>query len=165
MKLHSLYSIRADSLTISHCYVGALGYVPIQYRGCVGTATPIEYWFDRMVFLIFMMQAPEATKTTHQTQASQSITAIKASLFSISARYAAAHTSPPSSYDIREIKVQLYGSGYVNQHAVWQQDEKGRLVIKLAQYPVTDFRGIAQQFSFLQIRPIQLYGAIGYICD
>ena len=42
-----------------------------------------------------------------------------------------------SSYDIREIKVQLYGSGYVNQHAVWQQDEKGRLVIKLAQYPVT----------------------------
>ncbi len=42
-----------------------------------------------------------------------------------------------SSYDVREIKVQLYGSGYVNQRAVWQQDETGRLVIRLAQYPVT----------------------------
>lgn len=41
-----------------------------------------------------------------------------------------------SSYDVRDIKVQLYGTGYVNQRAVWQQDETGRLTIRLDAYPV-----------------------------
>lgn len=42
-----------------------------------------------------------------------------------------------SSYDIRQIQVQLYGTGYVNQRASWQTDDAGKLTIKLDRYPVT----------------------------
>lgn len=42
-----------------------------------------------------------------------------------------------SSYDIRQIQVQLYGTGYVNQKASWQIDEAGRLTIRLDRYPIT----------------------------
>lgn len=42
-----------------------------------------------------------------------------------------------SSYDVRQIQVQLYGTGYVNQRAVWQLDDDGRLTVKLDRYPVT----------------------------
>lgn len=42
-----------------------------------------------------------------------------------------------SSYDIRQIQVQLYGTGYVNQQAAWQMDEDGRLTIRLDRYPIT----------------------------
>ena len=42
-----------------------------------------------------------------------------------------------SSYDVKQIQVQLYGTGYVNQRAVWQLDDDGRLTIKLDRYPIT----------------------------
>lgn len=42
-----------------------------------------------------------------------------------------------SSYDVGKIKVQLYGDGYVNQRVAWQQDETGRLLLKLDRYPIT----------------------------
>lgn len=42
-----------------------------------------------------------------------------------------------SSYDIRQIQVQLYGTGYVNQKASWQMDETGGLTIRLDRYPIT----------------------------
>lgn len=42
-----------------------------------------------------------------------------------------------SSYDIKDIKIQLYGTGYVNQQAVWQKNDTGRLTIQLAEYPIT----------------------------
>ena len=41
-----------------------------------------------------------------------------------------------SSYDVREITVQLYGPGYVNQNASWTMDENGALTIQLDRYPV-----------------------------
>ncbi|MGM9525408.1 MAG: DUF4097 family beta strand repeat-containing protein [Peptococcaceae bacterium] len=42
-----------------------------------------------------------------------------------------------SSYDIKKIKVQLYGPGYVNQRATWQLDDDGRLTLRLDRYPIT----------------------------
>lgn len=42
-----------------------------------------------------------------------------------------------SSYDMKDIKIQLYGTGYINQQAVWQKDETGRLDIQLSDYPIT----------------------------
>lgn len=42
-----------------------------------------------------------------------------------------------SSYDVQQIQVQLYGTGYVNQRARWQLDDDGRLAIKLDRYPIT----------------------------
>lgn len=41
-----------------------------------------------------------------------------------------------SSYDIGQIQVQLYGTGYVNQKAIWQLDDNGALSIRLDTYPV-----------------------------
>lgn len=41
-----------------------------------------------------------------------------------------------ASYDVREITVQLYGPGYVNQKASWTLDEKGALTIQLDRYPI-----------------------------
>lgn len=42
-----------------------------------------------------------------------------------------------AGYDVREITVQLYGAGYVNQRAAWSLDEDGLLTIRLDRYPVT----------------------------
>lgn len=41
-----------------------------------------------------------------------------------------------SSYDIREVTVQLYGPGYINQKTSWTIDENGSLTIRLDRYPV-----------------------------
>lgn len=41
-----------------------------------------------------------------------------------------------SSYDIKDIKLQLYGSDYVNQKASWKLEEDGALQIRLDTYPV-----------------------------
>lgn len=41
-----------------------------------------------------------------------------------------------SSYDIKEIKLQLYGSAYRNQKASWECDADGALQIRLDTYPV-----------------------------
>ncbi len=42
-----------------------------------------------------------------------------------------------ASPDIKEIQVQLYGPGYMNQRSTWQLDEEGRLALKLDRYPIT----------------------------
>jgi len=41
-----------------------------------------------------------------------------------------------SSYDIKDIQIQLYGSAYINQKASWVQNENGDLQIRLDAYPV-----------------------------
>ena len=41
-----------------------------------------------------------------------------------------------SSYDMKDIQVQLYGRDYINQKASWQLDEHGALAIRLDPYPV-----------------------------
>jgi len=41
-----------------------------------------------------------------------------------------------SSYDIKDIQIQLYGPDYVNQKASWVLDEAGALTIRLDPYPV-----------------------------
>lgn len=38
--------------------------------------------------------------------------------------------------DVRDIQVQLYGTGYVNQRVVWQQADNGKLTIRLDAYPI-----------------------------
>lgn len=42
-----------------------------------------------------------------------------------------------SSYDIKTIKTQLYGTGYINQRVVWNLEDDGTLYISLAEYPIT----------------------------
>ena len=42
-----------------------------------------------------------------------------------------------SSYDIKDIQIQLYGAGYINQKASWELGESGDLHIRLDAYPVT----------------------------
>ena len=42
-----------------------------------------------------------------------------------------------SSYDVKDIRVQLYGPGYMHQRAAWQLDDDGRLILKLDRYPIT----------------------------
>ena len=42
-----------------------------------------------------------------------------------------------SSYDVKEIQLQLYGPGYMHQRATWQLDDAGHLIIKLDRYPIT----------------------------
>lgn len=41
-----------------------------------------------------------------------------------------------SSYDIKDIRIQLYGTGYVNQKASWELKDTGELRIRLDSYPV-----------------------------
>ena len=41
-----------------------------------------------------------------------------------------------ASYDIKDIQIQLYGSGYVNQKAAWTLTAEGDLSIRLDSYPV-----------------------------
>ncbi len=41
-----------------------------------------------------------------------------------------------SSYDIKDIQLQLYGTDYVNQKASWQLSDSGDLSIRLDTYPV-----------------------------
>lgn len=41
-----------------------------------------------------------------------------------------------SSYDIKDIQIQLYGEDYINQKASWQFGENGDLTIRLDPYPV-----------------------------
>ncbi len=41
-----------------------------------------------------------------------------------------------SSYDIKDIQIQLYGKDYVNQKASWTLNEDGKLTIGLDPYPV-----------------------------
>lgn len=41
-----------------------------------------------------------------------------------------------SSYDIKDIQIQLYGSDYVNQKASWELNDAGDLTIRLDPYPV-----------------------------
>ena len=41
-----------------------------------------------------------------------------------------------SSYDVKEVKLQLYGDGYINQKASWELNDVGDLTIRLDTYPV-----------------------------
>ena len=41
-----------------------------------------------------------------------------------------------SSYDLKDIQIQLYGQDYINQKASWQLSEQGELSIRLDTYPV-----------------------------
>lgn len=42
-----------------------------------------------------------------------------------------------ASYDIRQLQVQLYGTGYINQKVAWQVDDAGVINLRLADYPIT----------------------------
>lgn len=68
-----------------------------------------------------------------------------------------------SSYDEKEIAVQLYGPGYMHQRATWTLDDAGKLEIKLDRYPITANAYGSRYEDELTMRvllPVRSYDAI-----
>ncbi len=73
-----------------------------------------------------------------------------------------------SAGDAHKITVQLYGEGYVNQHAVWNLDEDGLLTIRLDRYPVTANAYGARAEDTLTMRvllPMRTYESLTVVGD
>lgn len=76
---------------------------------------------------------PEAEIKTSQTIDKEHTKAVK----TIEIFAEGASVEVASAVDAKEIEIQLYGPGYMQQRATWDVTDNGHLVLKLDRYPIT----------------------------